>query len=336
MLGTSVLSTVAVLGQRSSSHMDLFIQRLFDGLFNGAIYASLALALVTIYRSTGLLNFAQAELATFSAYVGLVLAGGSMGASFGGLAGTGLLDGLPGYPFSVPVAVLLATIFGMVAGALLEVVIFRGLERGSPLALVNVTIGLLIVLSGLTTQFWGGAARIFPQLFPADFDDFVWIGGARLRYTTIGSWATLLVVLVVITLLMNRTKAGLAFRAITSNRESARLMGIPVGRTLMLGWAVAGGLGALAACLTASVVSFSPFTMLGALIYALAAATLGGLDSPKGAIVGGIIVAQAQTMIPGYLGLPTELAVVAAVIVLVVVLLFKPSGLFGTVRVERV
>ena len=317
--------------------MELLLQRLFDGLFNGAIYASLALAIVTIYRSTGLLNFAQAELATFSAYVGLVFAGGSVGATFGGaLPGTGLIDEFPGYPYPVPVAVLVAMVFGMVAGALIEAIIFRGLERGSALSLVNVTIGLLIIVSGMTTQFFGSGARIFPELFPSGIDDFVSIGGARLRYTTIGSWATLLVVLGLLVAFMNRTKAGLAFRAITSNRQSARLVGVPVGRTLMLGWAIAGGLGALAACLTAAVVSFSPFTMLGALIYALAAATLGGLDSPKGAVVGGLIVAQAQTMIPAYLGLPTELAVIAAVAVLVSVLLFRPSGLFGTPRVERV
>lgn len=313
--------------------MALLLQRIFDGLFNGAIYASLALALVTIYRSTGLVNFAQGELATFCGYIALVLAT-PVGP---GLAGGDLASWLPGHPWPTPLAVLGAIAVGMCLGALIERFVFRDVgARSSELAAVNLTIGLLILLSGITTQVWGTNGRRFPELFPAGPDDFVGVGGARLRFTTLGVWATLLVVLALLNLIMRKTKIGLAFRAVTSDRQSAALAGVPVGPTLMTGWAVAAGLGALAASLVATVVILEPFTMLKLLIYALAAATLGGLDSPKGAIVGGLVVAQAQTLVPGYLGLPSELAVVAAVVVLIVVLFVRPAGLYGTKRVERV
>ncbi len=312
--------------------MDLLIQRLFDGLFNGAIYASLALALVMIYRSTGLLNLAQGELATFGAYLALVFAAPASAA----LAGSELVSWIPGHPWPMWAAIALAVLVSMVMGAGIERTVFRGIEGRPELAQVNVTIGLLILFSGLTEQFWGTNGRFIPSVFPTEFDDYVSIGGGRLRYSTIGAWAMLLVILLLLNLLIRHTKLGLAFRAVTSNREGAALVGIPVSRTLMFGWAVAAGLGTLASTLVAGVVILEPTIMLKLLIYSLAAATLGGLDSPKGAIVGGIVVAQAQTLVPGYLGLPTELAVVPAVAVMLIILLVRPSGLFGTGRVERV
>jgi branched-chain amino acid transport system permease protein len=234
------------------------------------------------------------------------------------------------------VAIVAAIVLSMILGAVIQRVIFSGVEKTSGLAAINVTIGLLIFMSGLTTRFWGTSGRFFPGLFPTEPEDYVPVSGARLRYTTLGSWATLLVVLLLLNLLIRRTKLGLAFRAITSNRDGAELVGIRVDRTLMMGWAVAAGLGTLSATLVAGIVLLEPFTMLKLLIYSLAAATLGGLDSPKGAIVGGVVVAQAQTMVPGYLGVPNELAVVPAVAVMLIVLLLRPSGLFGTVRVARV
>ncbi|MEM7324255.1 MAG: branched-chain amino acid ABC transporter permease [Actinomycetota bacterium] len=312
--------------------MELLIQRLFDGLFNGAIYASLALALVMIYRSTGLLNLAQGEIATFGAYISLVFAAPASAA----VAGSDLVSWMPGHPFPLWVAIVLAIVASMFLGAGIERTVFRGLQDQPELAQINVTIGLLVLFSGLTMQFWGSNGRFVPSVLPTDFDDFISLGGARLRYSTIGAWAILLVVLVLLNLLIRHTKIGLAFRAVTSNREGAKLVGIPVGRTLMLGWAVSAGLGTLASTLVAGVVLLEPAIMLKLLIYSLAAATLGGLDSPKGAIVGGLVVAQAQTLVPGYLGVPTELAVVPAVAVMLGILLFRPSGLFGTARVERV
>ena len=138
-------------------------------------------------------------------------------------------------------------------------------------------------------------------------------------------------------MLLRKTRTGLAFRAITSNRDSARLVGIDVGRTLMLGWAVAAGLGALAATLVADAVVLEPNMMIRLLIYSFAAATIGGLDSPVGAVVGAVIVGMTQTLVPGYVSfVPTELSLLPPLVAMFVVLMVKPTGLFGERRVERV
>ena len=313
--------------------MALLLQRIFDALFNGAIYASLAIALVTIYRATGLLNFAQGELATFSAYFGFLLLS-PQGAA---ITGAGIVGILPWLPWSVPAAIAGATVFGMALGALTERLLIRPLEGRPDIAVVNVTIGLLIAVNALTVEFWGTGARRFPSPFPSESSDFFAIGGARLRYESIGVWLTLLTLLALLGLFLHRTKVGLAFRGITANRESAQLCGIRVGRTLMVGWAVAAGIGALAAALVADIVLLEPFMMIRLLIFSFAAATIGGLDSPLGAIVGGVIVAMAQTLVPGYLPfISTELSLLPPLLVMGIVLLVQPTGLFGTKRVERV
>ena len=313
--------------------MELFLQRIFDAMFNGAIYASLAIALVMIYRATGLLNFAQGELATFSAYVGFLL----LSPSGVAITGAALLSFLPGLPWPVPLAIAGAVVFGTMAGALTERLLIRPLEGRPDVSVVNVTIGLLIAVNALTVEFWGVRPQQFPSPFPNETDDFIGIGGARLRIESVGVWLTLLCVLAILALFLHRTRIGLAFRAITGNRESAQLCGIRVGRTLMLGWAVAAGLGALAATLVADSVLLEPFMMIRLLIFSFAAATIGGLDSPLGALVGGVIVALTQTLVPGYLPfVPSELSLLPPLVVMAGVLLVRPTGLFGTRRVERV
>ncbi|MEM8922051.1 MAG: branched-chain amino acid ABC transporter permease [Actinomycetota bacterium] len=315
--------------------MELLLQRIFDALFNGAIYASLAVALVMIYRATGLLNFAQGELATFSAYVGFLL----LSPTGAALTGAGIVRFLlPGLPWPVPLAILGAVVFGATVGALAERLLIRPLEGRPDVSVVNITIGLLITVNALTVQFWGTSARRFPSPFPNAPGDYVPVAGARLRFEALGVWMVLLVLLAVLGLLLHRTKAGLAFRAITGNRSSAQLCGIRVGRTLMLGWAVAAGIGALAAALVADAVLLEPLMMIRLLIFSFAAATIGGLDSPLGALVGGLIVALTQTLIPGYLPsiVPSELSLLPPLLVMAAVLLVRPTGLFGTQRVERV
>ncbi|MCP3909614.1 MAG: branched-chain amino acid ABC transporter permease [Actinomycetia bacterium] len=313
--------------------MELFIQRIFDGMFNSAIYASLAIAVVVIYRATGLLNFAQGELATFSAYIGFLL----LSPTGVALTGSGLVSVLPGLPWPVPLAILGAVLFGSAMGALAERILIRPLEGRTELSVVNVTIGMLIAINALTLEFWGTRPRLFPSPFPHEIDDYFSVAGARLRFESIGVWFTLLLLLVILALFLQHTKAGLSFRAITGNRESAQLCGIRVGRTLMYGWAVAAGLGALAATLVADVVLLEPFMMLRLLIYSFAAATIGGLDSPGGAVVGGIIVGLTQSLVPGYVPfIPSELSLLPALLAMLVVLLIRPTGLFGTKRVERV
>ncbi len=306
---------------------------MFDGLFNGAIYASLAIAIVVIYRATGILNFAQGELATLSAYAGYLFVAPATPA----LAGAGLISFLPGLPWPVPAAMAAAVLFGCAVGALVERLLIRPMEGRSELSVVNISIGLLIVINATMAELWGTIARRFPSPFPEQSGDFFAIFGARLRYQSVGVWLTVLVVLGLLALFLHRSKIGLAFRGITSNRASAQLCGVRVGRILMVGWAVAAGLGALAAALVSGVVFLEPSLMIRVLIYAFAAATIGGLDSPLGAVVGGIIVGLTQSLIPGYIGfVPTELSLLPPLIAMFIVLSVKPTGLFGTARVERV
>lgn len=310
----------------------LLLQRIFDALFNSAIYSSLALALVIIFRSTGLLNFAQGEMATFSAYIAFVLlAGAAPGVTGGGLASW------IGAPLVTPLAIGGAVVIGIAAGAATERVLIRPLRHAPELALVNVTIGILLALNSLMGQWWGTGPRVFPPFFPSSPGDHIDIAGARLRFSTVGAWLVLFALLTVLALLLRYTRAGLAFRAVSIDSESAALNGIRVGPTLMYGWALAAGLGAIAANMSANSVLLEPTMMVRVLVYAFAAATLGGLDSPKGALVGGVVIGLSQTLIPAYVPfIGFELSVLPALVAMVVVLIVRPAGLFGTQRIERV
>ena len=313
--------------------LTLFLQRIFDATFNGGIYASLALALIIIYRVTGRFNFAQGEMATFAAYISFLLLAGPT--PF--LTGSGIIGVIPGVPWPIPLAIVGAVIFGLMSGALTELLLIRKLEHAPEIASVNVTIGMLLAINALTAQFWGTGGRVYPAVFPAGGDDYIGIGGARLRYTSIGVWLTLLVLVALLGVLIHRTKAGLAFRAVSIDRNSAELHGINVSRTLAAGWALAAGIGALAASLSANAVLLEPSMMLRVLVFAFAAATLGGLDSPKGAIVGGFLIALIQTLVPAYVPfIGFELSLLPAIVLMLLVLLIRPAGLFGTKPVERV
>ena len=147
----------------------------------------------------------------------------------------------------------------------------------------------------------------------------------------------MILVLVVLTLGLRMTRLGLAFRAVSSNADSSALVGIHVGRVVTVAWALAGAIGGLAACLVAPTVLLEPGMMVRVLVFAMVAATLGGLDSPIGALVGGIVIGVAQTMVSGYVPfIGSKLSLPGALIVMVVVLLFRPTGLFGSKRIERV
>ncbi len=310
----------------------LLLQRIFDALLNSAIYASLALALVIIFRATGLLNFAQGEMATFTAYVAFVLLVGPVP----GVTGGGLASWL-GAPLATPLAIGGAVVLGITVGGVTERVLIRPLREASEVAVVTVTIGLFLAINSLTEQWWGTNPRFFPSIFPDAKDDFVALAGARLRFTTIGAWATLMALVTLLVVLLRYSRTGLAFRAVSIDRESAELHGIRAGRTLMYGWALAAGLGAVAAALSANSVLLEPTMMVRVLVYAFAAATLGGLDSPKGALIGGVVIGLSQTLIPAYVPfIGFELSVLPALVAMVAVLILRPAGLFGTRQVERV
>lgn len=296
--------------------MGLFIERIFDGLSNGSTYGLIALALVMIFKATTLINFAQGEFAMIGAFIVFVLAAER------------------GFP--VWIAVIIGMVVSAVAAAGIERTLIRPFDPYDHLPLVIITLGLFLAINALAGMIWAFNTRRFPALFPDG--NALTVGDATLSWYTVGVVITVFVVAGGLTLLLNKTKIGLAFRAVSSNLESSELVGVKVGPTLQFGWAIAAAVGTLGASVYVAnpVLQLEPSVMIRVLIFAVAAAALGGLDSLWGAIIGGIAIGMVQSILVPYLRVPTEMALAAAVVVLMLVLLFKPSGLFGTARVERV
>jgi branched-chain amino acid transport system permease protein len=296
--------------------MSLFIERLVNGLADGSIYALLALALVVVFRSTGQLNFAQGEI-------------GTMGAFF---VSTLTLTGWP-----VWLSIACAMVLGFVVSAGVERVVVRPIEHRNPGAVIVALIGVFLGINQLVAMIWGVDPRGLPSPFPDAADDFVVIGGAPIRYARLGTIAVLIVLLFLLWLLFNRTKVGLAMRAVANNQESSNLVGIRVGTILLLGWGLAGAIGVLAAAMLAPSAGLTGTLMLGPFLLASVAAVLGGLDSPIGAVVGGLIIGLTEAFIVGYVDfLGADMLFPVMLVILLVVLLVRPSGLFGSERVERV
>ncbi|HEY7452956.1 MAG TPA: branched-chain amino acid ABC transporter permease [Thermoleophilaceae bacterium] len=292
--------------------MERFVQVLVDGVATGSIYGAVALALVLIFRSTGIVNFAQGEMAMFSTFVAWAL-----------------------YEAGVPLglAVLSTLVLSFVVGMAIERALIRHFEGGEPLTLVIVTLGMFILLNGLAGWIWGFENRGFPSLFS---DDAVTIGGVRLSVESLGIVAVLLGVVGLLFLLFQRTKIGLAMRAAALNPESSELVGVRVGTMLMLGWGLAAALGALAGVLVAPRLFLDVNLMGSVLIYAFAAAALGGFDSALGAVVGGWIIGVSENLAGTYVDfIGADLKILVPLGIIFVVLLVRPAGLFGTREVAR-
>ena len=293
--------------------MELFFNQVINGIQQGAIYAALALALVLIFRSTSLLNFAQGEMAMFSTFIAWILADNG---------------------FPVVFAILAAMAVSVVGGAIIERTLIRPVGSDNVLAIVIVTIGILIATKALAGWIYGTDGRVFPRIFSNE--SLVTFGDVTVTKETTGIVAILLVVVGLLYLLFQHAKVGLAMRAVASNAESAQLVGIRVGRILMLGWGLAAALGALAGALAAPQLNLSLNLMQGLLIYAFAAATLGGFDSPLGAVVGGLIVGVTQTLAGQYIDFFNGFELGSAFLLILIVLLVRPQGLFGRAVVTRV
>jgi branched-chain amino acid transport system permease protein len=196
------------------------------------------------------------------------------------------------------------------------------------------TVAVLICLNGLVSLIWGADLKAFPDLFPSTTYT---IGGVHVTAAEIGNVAVLLVVVAVLWVLFRHTRLGLALRAVAENPESGALSGLPVGRLLMTGWALAALVGGLAGCLIAPKVSLQPDMMNGILVYALAAAILGGLDSPLGAVLAAWIIGVVENLAGTYVGfISNDLKIVVPLVLMAVVLLVRPQGLFGRREVQRV
>jgi branched-chain amino acid transport system permease protein len=292
--------------------MERFVQVVVDGVATGSIYAAVALALVLIYRSTGIVNFAQGEMAMFSTFLTW-----------------GLYEG--GVPLGLAVLTTLALSF--VAGMVIERGLVRHFEGGEVLTLVIVTLGLFILLNSLAGWIWGFENRGFPSLFG---DESLTLAGVRLSVESLGIVAVLIGVVGVLFLLFQRTKIGLAMRAAALNPESSALVGVRVGHMLMLGWGLAAVLGALAGVLVAPRLFLDVNLMGSVLIYAFAAAALGGFDSAIGAVVGGWIIGISENLAGTYVDfIGADLKILVPLSIIFVVLLVRPAGLFGTSEVAR-
>jgi branched-chain amino acid transport system permease protein len=295
---------------------ELFFQRVFDGLGNGFIYSAMALALVLIYKATGVVNFAQGEMAMIGAFIAYAIANA----------------------FDIPtlLAVAIAMVLSGIGAAGIERVLIRPFDPSNHLAIVIVTLSLFLILNAVAGVIWAFDGRAMPALFPKRNESFG-LFGARIEYAALFTWITVLVAVVLVTLLLRSTKIGLAFRAVSSNLESSKLLGIHIGRTMQFGWALAAAVGTLAGCLVSRTTLLEPNFMGRVLIYSFAAATLGGLDSLGGAVIAGIIIGLVQTMGGGYVdAIGSELAPATALVVIVLILMVKPNGLFGSKRIERV
>jgi branched-chain amino acid transport system permease protein len=296
-----------------------FLQQVVAGLASGSIYALLALAIVIIYRSTGVVNFAQGEMATFTTFIAWTLVDHGIG-YWGAFA--------------------LTLVIALVGGIALERIVVRPVEGKPVINAVILTIGLFILLGGLSNWIWKAEVRSFPPSRP--FPTSAWdLGGVAVSKQDAGILVVMLVLVAVLYVLFQHTKLGLALRASALNPVASRLVGIRVGWMLGLGWGLAAAIGAVAGLFTAAASPpLDPNMMRPILIYAFAAAVLGGLESPVGAVLGGLLIGVVLNLISTYdthlhldldrMRLPIALAMI------LVILLVRPGGLFGRTAVRRV
>jgi branched-chain amino acid transport system permease protein len=288
-------------------------QQVVAGLSSGGTYATLAVALVLIYRATGVVNFAQGELAMFSTFVAWTLT----------------QHGLSYWPaFAV-------TVTGSFAGGiLLERAVIRPVERASVLTVAIVTIGLFFVVNGAAFWIWSAQVKSIPSAFSTRP---IHVGGVAFSVSDLGTIGVSLLAVLVLWLFFRFTKLGLAMRAAALNPESSRLTGIRVSWTIALGWGLAAALGAIAGLMAAPPLgSFDQNFMQPILLYAFAGAVLGGIDSALGAVVGSLALGVFLNLLGTYVSwVGTDLRQPAALAVILGVLLVRPAGLFGTAAVRR-
>jgi branched-chain amino acid transport system permease protein len=293
--------------------VEQFIQLFVDGLSTGSIYGALALAIVLVNQATGMINFAQGGLAVLSGYIAL-----------------SLLDA--GLPLILALLVSMAASF--VIGALVERVLIRRFEGGDPDTAIVVTVGLLTLVTGLSAWIWSYDNQQFPSLFPDSSVNFL---GAHVSVRSLGTFAVIVVIMVLLQLLFSSTKFGLALRAVSINPKSSAYSGLPVGKLLMAGWGLAAALGAVAGVLVAPQLSLEPGMMDDALVYALAAVIIGGMTSPIGAVIAAWVIGVLENLAAVYIPfISHDLKVVVPFALVVIIILVRPQGLFGRKVVVRV
>jgi branched-chain amino acid transport system permease protein len=290
-----------------------FVQLVVDGLSTGSVYGAIALAIVLVNQATGLINFAQGGMAVLSTYVAWWLT-----------------------THDVPLilAVLVSILFSLALGAVVERWLMRRFERGDPDTAVVVTIGLLTLITGICGWLFTYNNQQFPSLFSLDTVSFL---GVSISIRSIGTTVVIVVAMLLLQGLFVGTKLGLALRAVAINPQSAAFSGLPVGRLLMVGWGLAAALGAVAGALVAPQLTLTPGMLDSTLVYALAAVILGGLSSPIGVVVAAWIIGVLENLAAVYVPfIGFDLKVAVPFILIFVVLIVRPQGLFGRKVVVRV
>ena len=290
--------------------MEGVLHQIISGIATGSIYASISLALVMIFLATHQINFAQGEMAMFSTYIALTLVQG----------------GVPYWG-----AFVITLVLSFVAGMVMQRTVLEPLARAPVLASVGAFLGLLLIFNNIA----GWIFTYTLQPFPTPFGSGAPILGGMLSRHELGSTAVTLVVLTAVWAFFRFTKLGLALRGAAYNPASSRLVGVPVARMLALGWGLAAAIGAIAGMMVAPIVFLDPNMMGGVLLYAFAGALLGGITSPLGAVVGGVLMGVIENIAGAYI-VGTELKLTTALVIIVVVLVFKPTGLFGKALASRV
>ncbi|HET8605667.1 MAG TPA: branched-chain amino acid ABC transporter permease [Gaiellaceae bacterium] len=295
--------------------MQQLLQQVVSGLADGSVYGSLALALVLIYRATHIINFAQGEMGMFATYVLWALV---------------THHGMSYWP-----AFVLVLALAFVGGVGVHTVVIRPLARAPELTIVMATIALLVVLNGLAGWIWGPDEKVVGSPFPNNSWN---VGGVLVSEQSVGVIAITLGCVLVLWLFFRFTKVGLALRASAVNPQASRVLGVRVPWMLALGWGLASVLSAISGTMAAaSFYVFTPSYMQSVLIYAFAAAVLGGLESPLGAVVGGLALGVTVNLLGHYVGwIGSDLQLPVALAALLAVLLVRPGGLFGRVAVRRV
>jgi branched-chain amino acid transport system permease protein len=290
-----------------------FVNVTLNGLTQGMIFAAFALALVLIWRSTRIVNFAQGAMAAATSFIALALIHSGQ---------------------SYWVALVVALASGLVLGAVVERVVIRPVEGGPELNAVIVTLGLFVAIEALIAIIAGSSFQSFPA--PFGLQGFS-VGDGRIALTPNGLFiiGSVLVTMLLLVGLFRFTRLGLAMRASAFGQEVARLLGVRVGRMLTLGWALAAVVGSLAGLLIAGGGLVHPAYMDSIIVYGFVAAVLGGLDSPIGSVVGGLILGLLLSYVSGYVPRGSGLVNLAALVILVVVLLVRPRGLFSSTTSRR-
>ena len=297
-----------------------FVQLVVDGLAQGSLYAALALALILVHQATGLINFAQGGMAVLGSYIGMTV---------GGLVA----------PANPLVGVLLGVIVAVVAsfgiGAFIERFVMRRFQNGDEDTKVVATIGLLTLITGLIGIVW--SYNFIPYPFFFNTSTSFMVGGIAISVWSLTTFLTIVALMVILQLLFTKTKLGLGLRAVADNASSAALSGVKVGGMLMVGWGLAAALGTIAGILLAAKAQLNPGNFDAILVYALAAVIIGGLSSPIGAVAAAMGIAVLENLAGTYVPwIGHDLKIAVPFILLFVILILRPQGLFGRKVVVRV